>query len=86
MSVRDDPYPAARLAWGTMRFDGSDPGLERLTPLQYEGTPWHDPLVIAAVIGWHWVIGGFVVLIAIIAGAVFLIRRVLRKRRSRQAE
>jgi carboxylesterase type B len=85
MSVRGDPYPAARLAWGTMAFDGSDPGLERLTPMQYEGTPWNDPLVIAAVIGWPWVISGFVALIGIIVGAVFLVRRVVRRRRARRA-
>ncbi len=85
MSVQDDPYPASRLTWGDMRFDGSDPGLERLTPLQYEGTNWNDPLVIAAVIGWFWVIGGFVLLAGIIAGLVLLVRRLIRRRRARRA-
>ena len=85
MTVQADPYPAARATWGDMRFDGSDPGLERLTPLQYEGTPWNDPLVIAAVIGWPWVIAGFVVLIGLLVGVALLIRRLVRRRRARRA-
>jgi para-nitrobenzyl esterase len=85
LSVQDDPYPAGRTTWGTMRFDGSDPGLDRLTPLQYEGTNWNDPLVIAAVIGWPWVISGFVVLIGLIVGVVLLVRRFVRRRRVRRA-
>lgn len=85
ISVRNDPYPASRTTWGSMRFDGSDPGLDRLTPLQYEGTNWYDPLVIAAVVGWHWVIAGFVVLVGLIVAAVLLVRRFLRRRRVRQA-
>ena len=85
MSVRDDPYPASRLTWGDMRFDGSDPGLERLTPLQFEGTNWTDPLVMAAVIGWPWVIAGLVVLIGLIVGAGLLVRRLVRRRRLRRA-
>jgi para-nitrobenzyl esterase len=85
LSVRDDPYPAARTTWGSMRFDGSDPGLDRLTPLQYEGTNWYDPLVIAAVVGWPWVIAGFVVLIGLIVGVVLLVRRFVRRRRVRAA-
>jgi para-nitrobenzyl esterase len=85
LSVLDDPYPAARTTWGSMRFDGTDPGLDRLTPLQYEGTNWYDPLVIAAVIGWPWVIAGFVVLVALVVGGVLLVRRVVRRRRARGA-
>lgn len=84
-SVQDDPFPAAREAWSSMRFDGSDPALDHLTPLQYEGTNWHDPLVIAAVIGWPWVIGGLVVLLAVIVGLVLLVRWVVRRRRARSA-
>jgi hypothetical protein len=68
-----------------MRFDGSDPGLERLTPLQFEGTNWTDPLVMAAVIGWPWVIAGLVVLIGLIVGAGLLVRRLVRRRRLRRA-
>jgi len=86
LSVQDDPYPAARTAWGEMRFDGSEPALDHLTPLQYEGTPWNDPLVIAAVIGWPWVITGLVVLVGIIVGAVILVRRLVRRRRQRTAD
>jgi para-nitrobenzyl esterase len=78
LTVRDDPYPASRTAWGAMRFDGSDPGLDRLTPLQYEGTNWYDPLVIAAVIGWPWVIAGFLVLIGLVLAVVLLVRRRVR--------
>jgi para-nitrobenzyl esterase len=78
LEVRDDPYPASRTTWGSMRFDGSDPGLDRLTPLQYEGTNWYDPLVIAAVIGWPWVIAGFLVLIGLVLAVVLLVRRRVR--------
>jgi para-nitrobenzyl esterase len=85
ISVEDDPYPASRTTWGSMRFDGSDPGLDRLTPLQYEGTNWYDPLVIAAVIGWPWVIGGSIVLVGLIVALVLLVRRFLRRRRARAA-
>jgi para-nitrobenzyl esterase len=85
MSVQDDPYPASRLTWGDMRFDGSDPGLERLTPMQYEGTNWSDPLVIAAVIGWPWVIAGLAVFVGLVVGTVLLVRRLVRRRRLRRA-
>ncbi|MBS1195536.1 MAG: carboxylesterase family protein [Actinobacteria bacterium] len=85
VSVQDDPYPASRITWGAMRFDGSDPGLERLTPLQYEGTNWSDPLVIAAVIGWPWVISGLVFVVCLIVGAVVLVRRLVRRRRARRS-
>lgn len=80
-SVRDDPYPASRSTWGTITFDGSDPSLDRLTPLQYEGTNPNDPLIIAAVIGWQWVILGFAVLVGLVVGAALLLRRVVRRRR-----
>jgi para-nitrobenzyl esterase len=83
LSVQDDPYPASRTAWGSMRFDGSDPGLNRLTALQYEGTNPNDPLVIAAVIGWPWVILGAAVLIGLVLAVVLLLRRVIRRRRLR---
>lgn len=78
--VDNDPYPHARQAWGELRFDGSEPGLDRLTPLQYEGTNPYDPLVIAAVIGWSWVIAAIVGLLALITAAVVLIRRIRRRR------
>jgi para-nitrobenzyl esterase len=86
MSVQDDPYPAGRTTWGDLRFDGSDPGLDRLTPLQYEGTPWNDWLVIAAVIGWPWAIAGLVVIAGLLVGLGFLIRRLVHRRRRRTAE
>jgi len=85
LSVQDDPYPVSRTTWGSMRFDGSDPGLDRLTPLQYEGTNWNDPLVIAAVIGWPWVIAGLVVLVGLIVAVGLLVRRLARRRRVRTA-
>lgn len=34
VTVADDPYPQIRKAWAGQRFDGSDPGLDGLTPLQ----------------------------------------------------
>jgi para-nitrobenzyl esterase len=85
ISVRDDPYPASREAWGSMRFDGSDPPLARLTPLQYEGTNWYDPLVIAAVIGWPRIVAGLVVLVALVAGILLLVRHRHRRRRRARA-
>ncbi len=81
LAIEDDPYPASRNAWGPMRFDGSDPGLNRLTALQYEGTNPNDPLVIAAVIGWQWVILGGAVLIGIVVALALLLRWVLRRLR-----
>jgi para-nitrobenzyl esterase len=81
LAVVDDPYPATRATWGSMTFDGTDPGLERLTPLQYEGTNPNDPLVIAAVIGWPWVILGVAVLVGLVVAAVLLVRRAVRRRR-----
>lgn len=81
ISVVDDPYPVSRTTWGAMRFDGSDPGLDRLTPLQYAGTNPNDPLVIAAVIGWPWVILGLAVLIGLVVAVVLMVRRALRRRR-----
>lgn len=80
VKVESDPYPQARKAWDGLRFDGTDPGLDRLTPLQYKGTNPNDPLVIAAVIGWKWVTFGAVVLVGLIAGAAFGTRRLLRRR------
>lgn len=80
LSVRDDPYPASRTTWGDMAFDGSDPALDRITPLQYEGTNPNDPLVIAAVIGWPWVLLGAGLLVALGVGVVLLIRRLARGR------
>ena len=85
LAVQDDPYPASRTTCAAMRFDGSDPGLDRLTPLQYEGTNWNDPLVIAAVIGWPWVITGLVVLIGLVVAMGWLVRRFVRRRRARTA-
>lgn len=82
VSVEEDPYPASRTAWGALPFDGSNPGLDRLTPLQYEGTNPNDPLVIAAVIGWPWVILGVAVLVGLIVATVVLVRS-LRRRRAR---
>ncbi|MFI6515279.1 carboxylesterase/lipase family protein [Spirillospora sp. NPDC050679] len=80
VKVQDDPYPAARTAWDGLRFDGSDPGLDRLTPLQYSGTNPHDPLVIAAVLGWKWVTAGAVLAFGLVTGAVVGARRLLRRR------
>ncbi|HEX6888141.1 MAG TPA: carboxylesterase/lipase family protein [Candidatus Nanopelagicales bacterium] len=81
LAVQDDPYPASRAAWGTMAFDGSDPGLDRLTPLQYEGTNPNDPLVIAAVIGWGWVLLGLGLVVAVLVGSALGVRHLLRRRR-----
>lgn len=80
LRVESDPYAGTREAWGEVRFDGSDPGLDRLTPLQFGGTPTYHPLVIAMVIGWQWFALGAVVVAALVVGIVLLVRR---KRRSR---
>ena len=81
VTVRADPYPVSRTTWGSMRFDGSDPGLDRLTPLQYAGTNPNDPLVIAAVIGWPWVILGVAVAVGVVVAVALLGRYLLRRRR-----
>ncbi|MFF8768319.1 carboxylesterase/lipase family protein [Nocardiopsis dassonvillei] len=75
LRVEQDPYPAARQAWGDMAFDGTEPGLDRLTPLQYEGSNPHHPLVIASVIGWGKVWGALVLLVVLTGTAVVLVRR-----------
>ncbi|GAA1580707.1 hypothetical protein GCM10009678_74260 [Actinomadura kijaniata] len=80
LRVEQDPYPAARRAWGDLAFDGTDPGLDRLTPLQYEGTNPYHPLVVASVIGWGRVWGALVVAAVLITTAVVLLRR--RRRRA----
>jgi len=81
LRVEDDPYPATRQAWGELAFNGAEPGLDRLTPIQYEGTNRYDPRVIGAVIGWGWVWAGAATLIALVA-AVVLIFRARRRRRA----
>ena len=80
VTVQDDPYPQARTAWGDLSFDGSDPGLDRLTPLQYKGTNRYDPLVVAAVLGWPRVVTGAVLLIGLVVAAVVVARQLLRRR------
>lgn len=79
IALADDPYPSSRTTWGGLRFDGSDPGLDRVTPLQYSGTNPNDPLVIAAVIGWPWVVLGLLVLVGLVVGAVLLVRSLRRR-------
>lgn len=86
VKIENDPYPQARKTWGPVRFDGSDPGLERLTPLQYKGTNPNDPLVIAAVIGWQWVTAGIVAVTALLGAAGYLTVRLFRRRRARPRE
>lgn len=44
-----DPYPLSRKAWGTTRFDGTDPTLDRLTPLDYPGSDLTSPEVAAGI-------------------------------------
>ncbi len=83
LAVVDDPYPASRTTWGDLRFDGADPGLEAVTPLQFEGTNPNDPLVIAAVIGWPWVLLGLAVVVALVLGVVLLVVRLVRRRSRR---
>jgi para-nitrobenzyl esterase len=51
LRVENDPYPETRKVWGDMTFDGAHPGLDRITPLQFEGTNPYDLLIIAAVVG-----------------------------------
>jgi para-nitrobenzyl esterase len=75
LRVENDPYAGARQAWGDLTFNGAEPGLDRLTPLQFEGTNEYDPRVIAAVIGWGWIWTGVAVLLALAAGVVLLVRR-----------
>lgn len=78
LRVESDPYPAARQAWGELSFNGAEPGLEGLTPLQYAGTNTYDPRVIGAVIGWGRVCAAGAVLLGLAAGALLLGRRLWR--------
>lgn len=84
LAIQNDPFPAARTAWGDAPpFNGLDPGLDRLTPLQYEGTDYYTPAVLVAVIGWPRIVAGLLVLIAVVVGVVLVIRRILRRRHAR---
>lgn len=80
LAIQNDPYPQSRTAWGDEpAFNGLDPGLDRLTPLQYEGTNYYTPAVLIAVIGWPRILGAALLVVAVIAGIVLLVKR--RKRR-----
>jgi para-nitrobenzyl esterase len=85
LRVENDPYPAARQAWGDRAFNGAEPGLDRLTPLQFEGTNMYDPRVIAAVVGRGWIWAGATALAALVAGVVVLLRRPCCKRGRRRS-
>lgn len=80
--VESDPDAATRAAWGDVSFDGAHPGLDALTPLQFEGTPTYHPLVIAAMVGWEWIAAGAVILVAVVIGIVLLVRWGLRRRKA----
>lgn len=81
LRVEDDPDAGIRTVWDRVRFDGADPGLDRLTPLQYAGTSSTHPLILAAVIGWQWVWAGFGVLALVVAATVWLVVRGRRRHR-----
>jgi para-nitrobenzyl esterase len=79
LRAENDPYPRARRAWDGLSFDGSQPGLDRLTPLQYDGTNPYDLRVIGAVYGWGWIWAGAAVILAVLASLALLIRKLIRK-------
>lgn len=86
LKTQDDPYPTTRETWSTVTFDGTDPGLDRLTPLQYSGTSYYTPDVILSVYGWPTVLGVLALIVAVIVLVVWLVRRLVLRRRSRGQE
>jgi para-nitrobenzyl esterase len=86
LRTQADPYPTTRQAWSSLSFDGSDPGLDRLTPLQYSGTTYYTPSVIIAVVGWPKLMGALALLVGLVALVVWGVRRLIARRRRRRAE
>ncbi|MGZ3119700.1 carboxylesterase family protein [Streptomyces sp. H62] len=80
LRAEKDPYPLTRKAWNGLSFDGTQPGLDRLTPLQYEGTNPYDLRVIGAVYGWGWIWAGAAAVLALLAGLALLTRTIIRRR------
>jgi para-nitrobenzyl esterase len=81
LRTQDDPYRATRETWRTTTFDGTDPGLGRLTPLQYAGTSYYTPDVIVSVYGWPTILGVLLALVLVVALIVWAVRRLLARRR-----
>ncbi|MFN8156972.1 MAG: carboxylesterase family protein [Candidatus Nanopelagicales bacterium] len=86
LTTQDDPYPTTRETWSTVTFDGTDPGLDRLTPLQYAGTSYYTPDVILSVYGWPTVLGALAAIVGVIVLLVWFVRRLVRRRRGRRTE
>ncbi|MEV6941215.1 carboxylesterase/lipase family protein [Streptomyces sp. NPDC051172] len=79
-TVEDDPLSNERKVFSALPYDGTKPTLQDLTPLTYPGTPWHDPRVIIALIGPVWTTAIAVSLLAVLVGAFFGIRHLLKRR------
>jgi len=77
LRTQADPYAATRETWRTVTFDGTDPGLDRLTPLQYSGTSFYTADVIVSVYGWPTVLGVVAALVGVIVLIGWLVRHEL---------
>ena len=86
LKTQDNPYPTTRETWSSVSFDGLDPGLDRLTPLQYSGTSFYTADVIISVYGWPKILGVLALLVGVVVLLVWGIRRLLARRRRRRAE
>ncbi len=86
LRTQADPYAATRETWRTVTFDGTDPGLDRLTPLQYSGTSFYTADVIVSVYGWPKVLGVVAALVGVIVLIGWLVRRLVLRRRRRRTE
>jgi len=84
-TVADDPLGNERKVFSALPYDGTEPTLQNLTPLTYPGTPWHDPRVIIALVGPVWTTAIVVGFLAVLAGAFFGIRHLLKRRRTARA-
>jgi hypothetical protein len=81
-----DPYPAERIAWGDIPFDGLTPSLVRTNPLSHPDTEITLPVIIA-VIGPIWtalIVVAFLALLAGIGAGIFWLVR--RRRRNTTAQ
>ncbi|GHB83762.1 hypothetical protein GCM10010347_63310 [Streptomyces cirratus] len=84
-TAENDPLSNERKVFSALPYGGTKPTLQDLTPLTYHGTPWHDPRVIIALIGPVWTTVIAVSLLAVLAGAFFGIRHLLKRRRTARA-
>lgn len=82
LRIDDDPYPRSRTAWDGLAFDGSDPALDRSTPLSFTGTNPYHPMVIAGYLGWKPITAGLAAILTGV-GLVVTIARLLGRKNNK---